>query len=324
MRLAAALLFSGLVFAAPVDDLMANGHYKRAREAVQAMLAKNPNDAQAHALSAKIKIAFRDYDGGVAEAEQSVKLDPKSAFTHFAWASTCAEAAGPASYLKALSMVKCLKREVDAALAIDPGHIQTLLVQMLFYFKAPSLVGGDKNKAQQIADKVAGLSPVWGALAHARLAEELGNDPEKELHMKKAVALGPEMYSTRTKMGLFYCCDAKAKHPDLAEKVAKEAIAIDPTNVGGYQVLAKVYSIASRWSELDDILVKGEQAVADDFVPYYAAAETLLEQNREYVRAEKYLSKYLSIPPEGEQPTAAVAKQKLAIAQKNAQKITAR
>ena len=107
-------------------------------------------------------------------------------------------------------------------------------------------------------------------------------------------------------------------------KVAKEGIAYDPTNVGGYQVLAKLYAAGSRWNELEDILAKGEQAVPDDLAPYYAAADTLIEQGREYARAEVYLNKYLSIPPEGEQPTVAVAKQKLAIAQKNAKKITAR
>jgi len=280
------------------------------------MLAKNPNDAQARAWMAKIKIAFRDYDGGVADAEQAVKLDPKSVYAHFAWASSCAEAAGPANPIKALSLVKCLRRESDVVLSLDPNHIQTLLVQMLFYFKAPAMVGGDKAKAQQIADKVATISPLWGALAHARLAEELSNDPAKEEYMKKALALGPEQYNTRTKMAMFYCCDAKVKHPDLAEKVAKEGIAYDPTNVGGYQVLAKLYAAGSRWNELEDILVKGEQAVPDDLAPYYAAADTLIEQGREYARAEVYLNKYLSTVPEGEQ--------KLAIAQKNAKKITAR
>mgnify|MGYP003352991512 FL=1 len=63
------LLLAQAAMGATVEDLLRDGHYKRAREAVQAMLAKNPNDAQARAWMAKIKIAFRDYDGGVADAE---------------------------------------------------------------------------------------------------------------------------------------------------------------------------------------------------------------------------------------------------------------
>ena len=43
------LLLAQAAMGATVEDLLRDGHYKRAREAVQAMLAKNPNDAQARA-----------------------------------------------------------------------------------------------------------------------------------------------------------------------------------------------------------------------------------------------------------------------------------
>ena len=198
------LLLAQAAMGATVEDLLRDGHYKRAREAVQAMLAKNPNDAQARAWMAKIKIAFRDYDGGVADAEQAVKLDPKSVYAHFAWASSCAEAAGPANPIKALSLVKCLRRESDVVLSLDPNHIQTLLVQMLFYFKAPAMVGGDKaifERVKPMLEKMGNQIYYAGPLGAGHAIKALNNYVSaagliaacEAMHASKAFGLDPNV-----------------------------------------------------------------------------------------------------------------------------------
>jgi tetratricopeptide (TPR) repeat protein len=64
--------------------------------------------------------------------------------------------------------------------------------------------------------------------------------------------------------------------------------------------------------ELDEILEQGSKAVPEDAGPYYTAAEALSESGLEPGRAERYIEKYLSQPPEGKQPTQGKARWLLA------------
>jgi tetratricopeptide (TPR) repeat protein len=98
----------------------------------------------------------------------------------------------------------------------------------------------------------------------------------------------------------------------MAEKVAREAVILDPSAEGGYNILARVYAGAQRWNDLDQLLAHVDKESAEDAGPYYAAAESLLEAGQDFRRAERYLTHYLTQVPEGRQPTHAEARWLLA------------
>jgi hypothetical protein len=98
----------------------------------------------------------------------------------------------------------------------------------------------------------------------------------------------------------------------MAERAAKDAIALDAGQEGGYEILARVYASQQRWADLENILVRGEKAVPDNLGPYYAAAQSLLEVGQDFRRAEKYLNHYMTQPQEGRQPSHAEARLTLA------------
>ncbi len=215
--------------------------------------------------------------------------------------------ADKSSPLKAAIFVHKMNRELEAALTANPRQVDALLVQMMFCWKAPVLAGGNRQRALSIADNVVSFLPSWGYLAHARLLAGKGDDAQLESYLKKAAQADPSMVRPRLWLADFYCFQAHSKRLDLAEKEARQAIAIDPSAGQAYKVLASVYATQKRWADLETVLAQADAAAPEDLSPYHSAAEALIEIGQDFNRAEAYLQKYLTQQPEGRQPTQAEA-----------------
>ncbi len=293
----------------PVNALMEAGHWKRARQISLERLKASPNDAQAHAWMSKIASSFGDLDMAVREAERAVALEPRNPAYQGQYAEACALMADRSSAVKGLIYVHRMKKAIEASLAVDPGHVDTMLVQMMFSWKAPGMAGGDRQKARRVADDIQRVSAAWGYLAHAQLADFQGDVAGAEWALRKAVLADPGFYRSRVLLAKSFCeLPGPCRSPREAERYALEAIALDPSAEGGYNVLAQSYVAQKRWSELDAMLARAERMVPDDLGPYFAAAQRLVESGQDFDRAERYLQHYLSQPAEGRQPTHAEAR----------------
>jgi tetratricopeptide (TPR) repeat protein len=202
-----------------------------------------------------------------------------------------------------------MRKEADLALAIDPRHIDTLLVEAVFSFKAPAVAGGDKLKARRTVEQIRSIAPVWGYLAEARLNELAGDmGPTTEAALNKAVQAAPSFYRARASLATYYCGEKTCEAPAAAERAALDAIAVDPGAAPSYEVLARVYVVEKRWADLEALLNRAEKAVPDNAGPFYSAADRLIESGQDFNRAERYLQRYLGQPPEGREPTMAEAR----------------
>jgi tetratricopeptide (TPR) repeat protein len=295
-----------------VEALMEAGHWKRIRQISASRLNSNPDDGQAHAWLSKVASVYGDLDTAVREGERAVELDGRNASFHGQLAESYALLADKSSVLRAYTCVRHMKREIDAALALDPKHIDTLLVQMMFSWKAPSVAGGDKQKSWRIADRIMSISPVWGYLAQARLFQFQGDTAKTEAALKRAVQSDPAFYRARLNLATFYCGEHTCISPAMAERCAQEAVAVDPAAAGAYDILVRAYAAEKRWADLDSLLSRAEKLVPDDLAPYYTAATRLIEAGQDLKRAERYLRRYLEQPPEGREPTHAEAQHLLA------------
>ncbi|MBS1876496.1 MAG: hypothetical protein JSU00_24995 [Acidobacteria bacterium] len=315
LAVTATVCVSALAAAGPasVDTLIEAGHWKRARAEVQAQLKANPSDAQAHAWLGKIDTAFGDLDSAIREAERAIELDGRNANYHGLLAEACALSADRSSIIKGLQFVRRMKKEVDVSLAIDPRNVDTMLLEMMFSYKAPSIAGGDKQKARRLAEQVTAISPAWGYLGQARLYQLQGEaGPVVETVLKKAVQADPGFYRARASLAQFYCGETSCPSPGQAERAALEAVAVDPNAGAAYVVLARSYVALKRWGDLESTVSRAEKANPDDLTPYYAAARRLIEEGQDFDRAERFLRHYLSQPTEGREPTIAEARRLLA------------
>ena len=295
-----------------IESLMESGHWKRARTLVETRLHANPNDASALYLSSKVAASFGDLEKGLALAQRAVALQDHNPDYLAQLAEMHARLADRVSLVKQVIYVRQFHKEIDAALTVNPKHVDSYLVHIMFLSKAPMVAGGDRKQAHSLAEQLTRFDPGWGYLIQARLAEQEKNDAKIERALTSAIAAEPGSYAAKYYLAKFHCCVASNRKLDVAERIAREAIQLDPNQSGGYQILARVFVYEQRWADLDAILAEAEAKVPDDLAPYYYAASTLIEQGQDFDRAERFLRKYLSQEPEGRQPTVSQGRDLLA------------
>jgi tetratricopeptide (TPR) repeat protein len=288
------------------EALIEAGHWKRARAILEPRVTANPRDAQAACLLSRVKVAFGDLDGALKSAQQAVALEDGNSNYHFQLAEVYGEMAARASMFAAASLAGKFKGELEASLARDPKSLDALDALMQYSFQAPGMMGGDKEKARAIAEKLVQLNPVRGYLAQAELAREAKDFAKVEACFLEAVQADPKNYEAQTALAGFYAQPSHRK-TEGAEKHAREAVQLDPARAKGYSILATVLAHEQRWSELEAVFSASEKAVPDDPTPFFEAAKALLESGVELERGKTYLHKYLAQEPEGEEPDAAQA-----------------
>lgn len=315
-------LFLCLAAAAPGSDAVSSrisaeqlteaGHWKRAWTLVDQRLRTNPNDADALLLASKIKESFGDLNGSAQFASRAVELERHNAEYHAQLARAYALLAENASLLKQVNYVRLLRRELEASYKLDPKQLDARLVEMMYTFKAPRIVGGDKARSHAIARELLRIDPEWGYLAEAKLAGEEHNEAIAERSLLRAVEADPSSYRAHALLGQFYIARATQPRPELAEREAQAALKLDTGESAAYEILAQVYAWQERWQDLDVLLAEARKNVPDDAGAFYWAAAALFQRGRDFDRAAKYLRNYLSQEPEGRQPTRAEARQLLA------------
>lgn len=302
-------LLTANAFAQPADPekLIEAGHWKQARTVVEARLRQAPDDAPSNFFLSQIRNAFGDYTTPETLAERAVALDGRVAKYHRQLAEVLGVKAQHAGPIQLLFLARKFRKEIDTAIGLDPKDLQALRDLMEFYLLAPGIGGGDPEKAAEIAERIAALDTAEGFLAKARLASFHKQPGQAEALLRKAAAVQPASYRAQIELAHFGL---------NAEDAAKDAMKIDQSRAEPYSILAEIYARRGAWMELEALLTEAVRQNPDDLVPYYRAACVLLASGRDPARAEGYLRKYLSWAtsqePEGNEPSAAEARQKLA------------
>jgi tetratricopeptide (TPR) repeat protein len=297
------LLAAAPVGAAPdaaTRSLIDAGHWKQARAILEPRVKANPSDAEAAALLSQVRAQFGDLDGALALAEAAVTLEPKVADYHYRLAEIVGSLAQRASVFKQFGLARRFRQEAEAAIALDATHIEARVDMLEYYIQAPGIVGGDRKKADAMAEEIARIDPASGYLAKARILIETKTAGDLEGLFRQAAAVaksaGVKWEATSRLMNLYLA--PKTSRPDAAEQQARMLLTIDPHRTGGYAGLAIVYATAGRLDDLDAVLADAEKAVPDSFRPFFLAGQVLVTQGKELPRAERYLRRYLTLEPE--------------------------
>jgi tetratricopeptide (TPR) repeat protein len=313
LRLMAILLAGASAWAADGQvsprELIEGGHFKRARALVD---ARNANDAETLYLQATLKQIYGELDAAQKLAERAVAANPKEAQYHYRLSDITGEMAQKASVFRQVGLGRTFKKECDAALALDPNHVEALKNMMQFYLHAPGIVGGDKAKAHAIADQLMKLDPVEGYLAQIMLARMDKQNARADELVDRSMQMRAETYSAHLWLASYLASQKFRKYPE-AEQHAREAVRMHPDRIGGSSLLAAILVREDKWPELDAALAQAEKDNPDSLVPYYRAGNALLDRKIDLARAERYFRKYLSQEPEMRTPNLAAAHWRLGL-----------
>jgi tetratricopeptide (TPR) repeat protein len=292
-------------------QLIESGHDLLAKAALAPVVEAEPSNAAAAWLLSKALSGLGDLNGALPFAERSVALDAGNAAYHVQLGAVLGSLAEKASIFKQLGLARRARKELEAAVELNPQELDGLYGLMLYYFSAPSFLGGDKSKAADLADRIAAVDPTRGWMARAALERERKDvAAELDFHLR-AIAAGANNFDAQSELAQYYL---DRPRPDLAalEKTACKLVELDPRRPDGWRALAVIHVVNHCWTELDQVLQTAERFNHEDLSPYYAAAVAIVREDERLPAARAYLERYLSQPTDGAEPSRAMARCQLA------------
>jgi tetratricopeptide (TPR) repeat protein len=303
-------------FAAPAlaqDDvatLIERGYLRKAETLLAARVAAAPTDGEALARLARIRVEQGNLDEAMKLAERAVAVAPGSADAHYALAEVNGAKAQRVGALSKMGPARKFKKEADAALAIDPRHMDALEGMIAFHRQAPGIVGGDKKKIPEMIERLSSADPARGWSWKANEADNNQDSVTCEAHLRKAAEVG----GPDERMALANWLSPPWRKPAEAERIAREVLEKEPWRQGAWSLIAVLQARTGRLEELDATLAAAEAGDPGRLGATYSAGRTLVVEKKDPARAEKYLRRYLAVPPEIGWPTHAGAHWRLGLA----------
>ncbi len=304
-----ALLCAAAILAAAdpsLETLREAGRWKQVRSRVQPWLQKSPEDPNALLWMSQVKQAFGDIDGAYDLIVKAAKARPEDAAIQAQLAGAAGQKAQAASLLSQLSYAREMKQAGEKALALNPKDADTASMMLQFYWMAPGIAGGDKDKARALAVQITGFDAVRGLLMQADLAAKEKKAAASEAFLKQAASQPGASAVALLSLANHYASQ-EPKRLEEALQLARRAVALEPGRASGHALLAAVLAVQARFPEMEAALAAAEKAVPENAYPLYAVARTLLSEAKDLPRAEALLRRYLSREPEGGAPDHAAA-----------------
>jgi len=247
--------------------LLASGHVDAAIRALDGQISASPDDALAHNLLCRAYFALGQWDRGISACEKAVSLAPNNSQFHLWLGRIYGEKADKSGIFAAAGLAKRVLREFEAAVHLNPNSVDARTDLAEFYVEAPGIVGGGRDKAQQQAQTLARLDPVWAYWVNGRIAEKKKDFGSAERDYQKAVEASHGRASAWLNLGLFY------RHRE-------------------------------RWNEMEQALGRVRAAPLDRSDALVDAAEILIHSDRNLPEAVRLLRAYLDSSAQVEQAPA--------------------
>jgi cytochrome c-type biogenesis protein CcmH/NrfG len=258
-RLAALFLFIAVPMAgadAVPATLLRAGNADRAIHALNLAIARVPNDARSYNLLCRVYFQLELWDDAVRTCEKAVNLEPPNSSYHLWLGRAMGRKAEVANPFTAFNLARKVKTEFERAVTLDANNLSARSDLSEYYLEAPGFLGGDKNKARQQADYVAGHDRALASYIYARVAEKQGNTG--------------------------------------AEAEYRKAIAASSQPARYWVELAHFYRRTGRMSEMEDAVRRAVGAVQQGEPSEFDAAALLVHSGRNFAGAAQILRHYVS------------------------------
>ena len=247
----------------PATTDLAAGRADDAISLLNSSLASNPGDAEAHNLLCRVYYQEDQWNNAIPECQTAVRIAPANGEYHLWLGRAYGGKASSIHSVKAYGLAKKVKNEFEQAVQLDGGNVDALSDLGEFYTAAPGIVGGGKEKAQNVVLALEPLAPAQADQLKGRLAE-------------------------------------KNKDYALAESDLKAAVEASRQPANAWMELASFYSRRRQWNQMLQALHAGIDADAKTAAPHgpalVDAAGILIRSNQDPQLAVALLKLYLASP----------------------------
>ncbi|RJP77615.1 MAG: tetratricopeptide repeat protein [Candidatus Zixiibacteriota bacterium] len=183
--------------------LFDSGRYAEARAELEAIVKQQPKNARAYAYLGRIAFAERDTDRAVKWLKKAVDLEETSS-QYYAWLGYAyGQDAQHGNPLGRLAAARKCKSSLEKAVNLDPQNHAARMGLMEYYLQAPSVAGGDKEKALAEAETLRRQDPLLGHRAFALIYEVEEQYDLARREYDQAIAAYPDSIDLRIQLGYF-------------------------------------------------------------------------------------------------------------------------
>ncbi len=183
-RISGALLLIGVGWAETPAELVKAG---RADDAIAQLEKSGPQDAASFNLLCRAYYGVRNWDRGISACEKAVSLEPNNGVYHLWLGRIYGEKADSVSFFSAASWAGKTRTEFETAVRLAPDNVEARSNLAEYYFEAPGIMGGGKDKAEVQAQALDKLSPAAAHWVRAKLAEKRKDVSSAESEYRAAI-----------------------------------------------------------------------------------------------------------------------------------------
>lgn len=187
-----------------VEHDLSQGRADHALNLLTPATTQGSRDAEAHQLLCRLSLQIERWDDAVTACERAVSLDGSNSMNHLWYGRALGEKADRVSFLKAYGLGKRVRMEFETAVALDPHNAEALSDLGEFYTEAPGVLGGGKDKAEAVADKLDAIDHARAEELRGRIATSNKDTTAAEQHFRAAIASAAEPANYWMVLGSFY------------------------------------------------------------------------------------------------------------------------
>jgi tetratricopeptide (TPR) repeat protein len=219
IKLLALVLSCALTVAAADLPQIANGSIDQAIQQFSREAQSSPNDWHAHIALARTYYAVGRWDDAIKAGEKAASLNPNCAECQ-SWLARMygdkAEDSGPFGGLK---YGRKAGEALDRAAQLAPNDPQVLSALAEFNISAPGMIGGSKDRAQNLADRLAKIDPAESHWVLAQLAQKDKRWEDAEREFKASIDASNGAANYWLEYGKFLW--RRGRNPEMEQAVLK-------------------------------------------------------------------------------------------------------
>jgi tetratricopeptide (TPR) repeat protein len=206
------------------------GQYRRAGEALQTAIERNPQDASLHYWLGRSFFEIRDYSHAISIWEQATTLDPGRSEYHDWLGRACGRKADESSHsnmVSALSLARRTHHEFETAVRLDATNVHAQRDLIAFMANAPGSLGGGQGNALAQIRALSAVDPVEGALALADLYAVEKKFAQASAEYQKILASAPNRVDAYLEAADYYRDRGDSEHLEQAVEAAAKIASTD-------------------------------------------------------------------------------------------------
>ncbi|HED64852.1 MAG TPA: hypothetical protein ENJ09_04765, partial [Planctomycetes bacterium] len=160
-----------------IEALIEEGELERAKARLIERLETGESDGETCLRLARVCRELEEPDEAVDYALKATELLPGSGAAHHAYAQALAlKMLRGGSKLAALALLPKWKSALATAIELDPSNVEARVEEIAFKAYMPSMLGGDSERALELADELETVDAGAGRLWRIRVLDERDED----------------------------------------------------------------------------------------------------------------------------------------------------